>query len=124
MTTAALWQVYKTEQDEAVKEKLIHEYLPLVKRAVSRIRPSLPPTVSEEDLVGYGLVGLLQAIDRYDVSKGVLFETYGLRRINGGNSRWPQSHGLVASNIASESAKIKGSRSGVGSSVGTSCQGV
>lgn len=83
MSTAALWQVYKTEQDEAVKEKLIHEYLPLVKRAVSRIRPSLPPTVSEEDLVGYGLVGLLQAIDRYDVSKGVLFETYGLRRING-----------------------------------------
>ncbi len=80
---AQCWQAYKAHQDEASRETLVQAYLPLVKRAVARIKPLLPPSVEEGDLISYGLMGLLEAIERYDDRRNVPFEAFALRRIRG-----------------------------------------
>ncbi len=79
-----LWDAYLTYGDLNSKSSLVEEYLPLVKRAVSRVRPFLPDFVQEEDLIGYGFVGLLEAIDRFEREKGVPFEAYADNRQLGG----------------------------------------
>ncbi|MCS7051436.1 MAG: FliA/WhiG family RNA polymerase sigma factor, partial [Thermomicrobium sp.] len=58
-------------------------YAPLVKYVVDRLRLSLPPSVERDDLIGYGTIGLLEALDRFDDSRGVKFETYAVTRIRG-----------------------------------------
>ncbi|MBI5832267.1 MAG: FliA/WhiG family RNA polymerase sigma factor [Armatimonadetes bacterium] len=78
-----LWQAFYTHGDLNSKSGLVEAYLPLVKRAVSRVRPFLPDFIQEEDLIGYGFVGLLEAIDRYEPNKGVPFEAYAVKRIQG-----------------------------------------
>ena len=78
-----LWDAYLQYGDLNSKSSLVEQYLPLVKRAVSRVRPFLPDFVQEEDLIGYGFVGLLEAIDRFERGKGVPFEAYAVKRIQG-----------------------------------------
>jgi len=78
-----LWQAFYVHGDLNSKSGLVEAYLPLVKRAVSRVRPFLPDFIQEEDLIGYGFVGLLEAIDRYEPNKGVPFEAYAVKRIQG-----------------------------------------
>jgi RNA polymerase sigma factor for flagellar operon FliA len=83
IATVALWDAYYLHGDLNSKSGLVEEYLPLVKRAVSRVRPFLPEFIQEEDLIGYGFVGLLEAIDRFEPDKGVPFEAYAVKRIQG-----------------------------------------
>jgi RNA polymerase sigma factor for flagellar operon FliA len=78
-----LWSNYSDTKDKKAREELIESYLPLIKHVVSRISISLPPYLDYEDLISYGIFGLLQAIDRYDASRGVKFETYAYARIKG-----------------------------------------
>lgn len=61
----------------------IEQFLPLVKRLAGRLAMSLPSHVDEGDLIGYGVFGLLDAIERFDASKGAKFETYASLRIRG-----------------------------------------
>lgn len=61
----------------------IEKYLPLVKRIAGRLAISLPQHVDEDDLIGYGVFGLLDALDRFDLARGVKFETYATLRIRG-----------------------------------------
>lgn len=82
-TTAALWQKYASKPDPATREKLIMEYLPLVKYVVGRMAVTLPPTVDSEDLMGYGVMGLITAIERFAPEKGFKFETFAVSRIRG-----------------------------------------
>lgn len=77
------WRIYQANRDENSKETLIRAYLHLVKRVVGRIKPLLPPSVEEGDLISYGLIGLIEAIDRFDPNKGVPFETFAIKRIRG-----------------------------------------
>lgn len=65
------------------REQLIMEYLPYVKRIVHRIAIHLPPNVDTEDLINVGVIGLIQAIDRYDSSRDNKFTTYAAFRIRG-----------------------------------------
>jgi RNA polymerase sigma factor for flagellar operon FliA len=65
------------------KEKTIEAYLPLIKKTAARLSIALPPAVDTEDLVGSGIVGLLEALERYDASRGVDFRHYALLRIKG-----------------------------------------
>ncbi|MDN5330921.1 MAG: polymerase sigma factor FliA [Tepidanaerobacteraceae bacterium] len=74
---------YKTKGDSTLKEKLVKTYIPLVKHIAARLAINLPPSVDYDDLVSVGVIGLLQAIDRYDVEKGVKFETFAYMRIKG-----------------------------------------
>lgn len=65
------------------KSEQVEKYLPLVKRIAGRLAISLPQHVDEEDLMGYGVFGLLDAIERFDYARGVKFETYATLRIRG-----------------------------------------
>lgn len=74
---------YKTKGDAAIKEEVVKLYIPLVKHIAARLAINLPPSVDYDDLVSAGIIGLLQSIDRYDVEKGVKFETFAYMRIKG-----------------------------------------
>jgi RNA polymerase sigma factor for flagellar operon FliA len=79
-----LWKTYhKAGAGSSVENDLVKQYLPLVKTVVGRMAMSLPPHVSSEDLYSSGLVGLLNALRRYDPKCGTSFETYSRTRIKG-----------------------------------------
>lgn len=65
------------------REQMILEYAPLVRRIVGRMMVVLPQVLGKDDLLGYGTIGLIEAVDRYDVSFGVSFETFATGRIKG-----------------------------------------
>ncbi|MDD3150134.1 MAG: FliA/WhiG family RNA polymerase sigma factor [Candidatus Gastranaerophilales bacterium] len=80
----ALWkQYFKDNSNKDIKDKLIVQYLNLTKYIVGRLRVTLPPTISTEDITGYGIEGLIHAIEKYSADKGTKFETYALMRIRG-----------------------------------------
>lgn len=68
---------------EFSREQLIHKYLHLVKYVAGKISVGLPPNVELNDLINDGIVGLIDAIEKFDDSRGVKFETYAITRING-----------------------------------------
>lgn len=82
-TVADLWQRFTRTPEPAVREQLILEYLPLVKYVVGRLAVTLPPTVDAEDLMGYGVMGLITAIERFNPERGFKFETFAVSRIRG-----------------------------------------
>lgn len=82
-TTAELWKRYVKDRDPATRERLMLEYLTLVKQVVGRIAVTLPPHVDAEDLVGYGVMGLMGAIERFMPDRGFKFETFAQSRIRG-----------------------------------------
>ena len=67
-----LWETYSKKQDAATREALIIEYIPLVKVVSGRLSMYLGYTVEYDDLVSYGIFGLIDAIDKYDYGKGIL----------------------------------------------------
>jgi RNA polymerase sigma factor FliA len=80
----ALWRSYRARPgDKALRDRLILSYAPLVKYVAGRLGSGLPAHVDEEDLVSYGLLGLIGAIERYDPARDVKFETYAITRIKG-----------------------------------------
>ena len=81
--TDTLWRRYKASHDKAVRDRLILTYAPLVKYVAGRLGAGLPAHVDESDLVSYGLLGLIDAIERYDPDRHVKFETYAISRIRG-----------------------------------------
>jgi len=77
-------QTQKTRKDHQLsRDELITEYLPHVKRIVHRIAIHLPPHVEIDDLIHVGVIGLMQAIERYDSSRNNTFLTYAVFRIKG-----------------------------------------
>ena len=81
--TQSLWSEYRRTKDKAVRDRLILTYAPLVKYVAGRLGSGLPAHVDEGDLVSYGLLGLIGAIDRYDPDRDIKFETYAIMRIKG-----------------------------------------
>jgi RNA polymerase sigma factor for flagellar operon FliA len=78
-----LWRRYKASGDERARERLVVAYSPLVKYVAGRMGSGLPAHVEESDLISYGLGGLIGAIDKFDLSREVKFETYAITRIRG-----------------------------------------
>jgi RNA polymerase sigma factor for flagellar operon FliA len=81
--TQALWLQYKRTGDKAVRDRLILTYAPLVKYVAGRLGSGLPAHVEEGDLVSYGVLGLIGAIERFDPQRDIKFETYAIARIKG-----------------------------------------
>ncbi|MGI8593239.1 MAG: RNA polymerase sigma factor WhiG [Solirubrobacteraceae bacterium] len=79
----ALWRRYKASGDERTREHLVVAYSPLVKYVAGRMASGLPAHVEEADLISYGLVGLISAIERFELAREIKFETYALPRIKG-----------------------------------------
>lgn len=78
-----LWKQYKETKNPEIREKLIIEYAPLVKFIAGRLSIYFGNYVEYDDLVSFGIFGLIDAIDKFDLSKGVKFETYASLRIRG-----------------------------------------
>jgi len=78
-----VWQRYQLHGDLDARRELIEEYLPLTRYVASQMSRRLPPMVEFNDLVSYGTLGLLDAIEKYDLEKGVKFGTYAVNRIRG-----------------------------------------
>lgn len=78
-----LWDEYSRTRSPEVREKIILEYAPLVKVVAGRLSMYLGYNVEYDDLVGYGIFGLIDAIDKFDFMKEVKFETYASLRIRG-----------------------------------------
>jgi RNA polymerase sigma factor for flagellar operon FliA len=78
-----LWRRYKSTGDERARERLVVAYAPLVKYVSGRMASGLPAHVEEADLISYGLVGLISAIERFELEREIKFETYAITRIKG-----------------------------------------
>lgn len=78
-----LWKEYMSTKNSEIRDKIILEYAPLVKIVAGRLSIYLGYNVEYDDLVGYGIFGLIDAIDKFDYDKGVKFETYASLRIRG-----------------------------------------
>ena len=78
-----LWERFKETGDLGARERLILQYSPLVKYVAGRVSVGLPSSVEHGDLVSYGMFGLIDALEKFDLGKGFKFETYAISRIKG-----------------------------------------
>ncbi len=78
-----MWKKYKRTKSQPLHDEIVKKYLYLVKYVAGRVAIGLPPNVEFNDLVSYGILGLFDAIQKYDVSQGNKFETYAVSRIRG-----------------------------------------
>jgi RNA polymerase sigma factor for flagellar operon FliA len=78
-----LWRKYKETGDQRAREQLVLAFSPLVKYVAGRMSTGLPAHVEEADLISYGLLGLISAIERFDPGREIKFETFAMTRIKG-----------------------------------------
>lgn len=78
-----LWKKYKSTGDRHARERLVLAYSPLVKYVAGKMGSGLPSYVDDADLISYGLTGLISAIERFEPSREIKFETYAMSRIKG-----------------------------------------
>lgn len=78
-----LWKRWKIDKDPSANKQLIEHYLPLVHFVTNRFRIGLPQNISKDDLTSYGIIGLIDAIEKFDIERGLQFETYASWRIRG-----------------------------------------
>jgi len=78
-----IWQEFRVTQDEALRNRLVVQYAPLVKYVAGRMRTRMPVTVEQDDLVSDGVFGLVDAIERFEPARGLSFQTFAVPRIRG-----------------------------------------
>jgi RNA polymerase sigma factor for flagellar operon FliA len=78
-----LWVEFKKTASPEARERLILHYAPLVKYVAGRVATGLPATVEQADLVSYGMFGLIDALEKFDLERAIKFETYAIPRIKG-----------------------------------------
>lgn len=78
-----LWRTYRDTRSPEIRDRLIRQYAPLVKYVAGKVAVGMPATVEFDDLVGCGVFGLFDAIEKYDPDKHVKFKTYAVTRIRG-----------------------------------------
>jgi RNA polymerase sigma factor for flagellar operon FliA len=112
---AALWKEFKETKDGPLRERLILHYSPLVKYVAGRVGAGLPPNIEQADLVSYGIFGLIDAIEKFDISRAIKFETYAISRIRGAiidelrNTDWiPRSVRMKARQFERTVAELEG----------------
>lgn len=78
-----LWKEFKKTKSEHLRDKIIRQYMPLVKYVAGKVAVGLPASVDFDDLIGFGQFGLLDAINKFEPEKGFKFKTYAVTRIRG-----------------------------------------
>jgi RNA polymerase sigma factor for flagellar operon FliA len=78
-----LWQRFKRDGDRDARDRLVVHYSPLVKFVAGRVRSGLPSSVDQNDLVSDGVLGLMDAVDKFEPERGLQFQTYAVTRIRG-----------------------------------------
>ena len=76
----ALWREFKAVGTQELRDRLIVHYAALVKYVANRVAVGLPSNVEQADLVSYGFFGLIDAIEKFEIDRGIKFETYAIRR--------------------------------------------
>ena len=102
-----LWDRHVFGEDESAREQLIIYYTPLVKRVVGRLGIPETATLDFQDLVSYGVSGLLEAIDRYDPTREATFETFASQRVRGSVLDALRKHDYVSRTVRRRSAEIE-----------------
>ena len=82
-TEDELWKEYRKTRSPDLRDKIIRQYMPLVKYVAGKVGVGMPSSVEFDDLVGFGQFGLLDAIEKFDPDKNVKFKTYAVTRIRG-----------------------------------------
>lgn len=77
------WLAFKHNKDDAARSRLAEHYLPLVKYVIDRIAYKLPDFIDREDLISEGIVGLIDALDKFEIERDLKFETYAVVRVRG-----------------------------------------
>jgi RNA polymerase sigma factor for flagellar operon FliA len=82
-TIEEVWADYKASGSATARDRLILNYSPLVKYVAGRVSTGLPANIEQADLVSYGIFGLMDAIEKFELGRGIKFETYAISRIKG-----------------------------------------
>ena len=80
-----LWALHQATGDIEVRNRLVLRYAPLVKYVAGRLRAGLPDNVDQADLLSEGVIGLMDAIEKFDPTRGLQFQTYAVPRIRVGS---------------------------------------
>jgi RNA polymerase sigma factor FliA len=108
---AEIWKSYKKDQsDQSLRNILIERYLPLVRYNAERVWAKLPEGVDLNDLISAGVFGLMDAIDAYDMGRGVKFETYCVPRIRGAMLDELRTMDWVPRLVRSKASKLESAR--------------
>lgn len=83
LTNEELWTSFKSEPSQAVKDEIVIRYIHVVEQVAGRLRIGLPASVQVEELVNFGIIGLISAVDNFEPERGFKFETYSVNRIRG-----------------------------------------
>jgi RNA polymerase sigma factor FliA len=106
-----LWRRYKDENDQAARERLVVAYSPMVKFVAGRLGAGLPSHVDDADLISYGLLGLIGAIERFEPERGIKFETFAMTRIRGAIIDELRSLDWVPRSVRSRAREIEAAQS-------------
>lgn len=109
-----LWESFQKKPTPEIREQIIIEYAPLVKVVAGRLSMYLGNNVEFDDLVSYGVFGLIDAIDKFDLGKDVKFETYASLANPGIYLRSDSKDGLDTENGKTKAKKDRRSRQGGG----------
>src|SRR6266849_4494937 len=110
MDIQQVWQSYTTERSNELRNRLVERYLPLVKYNAERIWSRLPDGVELDDLISAGIFGLMDAIEAFDVNRGVKFETYCVPRIRGAMLDELRTMDWVPRLVRSKASKLEAAR--------------
>ncbi len=110
MEIVEVWKLYQREPSEEIRNFFMEKYLPLVRYNAERIYTRLPDEVDIQDLMSAGLFGLMDAIDAFDLERGVKFETYCAPRIRGAILDELRSMDWVPRLVRHRTAKVEAAR--------------
>src|SRR5713101_3862155 len=113
-----LWRDYRTEPTVDLRNHLVEMYLPLVKYNAERIWSRLPEGVELDDLISAGVFGLMDAIDAFDLERGVKFETYCVPRIRGAMLDELRTMDWVPRLVRSKASKLEETRKSLEAALG------
>lgn len=109
--TDELWRAYKKRRCLDARERLIVHYAPLVHFVAGRVGAGVPASLEHGDLVSFGAIGLIEAVDRFDPSRNVKFETYAVTRIRGAMLDEMRALDWVPRSVRSNARRVERSKS-------------
>jgi RNA polymerase sigma factor for flagellar operon FliA len=113
-----VWRKYRKSKDPAIRDYLIKKYAPLVKYVAGKVAVGMPHNVEFDDLVGYGVFGLFDAIEKFDPDKHVKFKTYAVTRIRGSIFDELRSIDWVPRSVRQKTREIEETITGVEAQLG------
>lgn len=115
----ALWgEYFKNKSNKEVRDTLIVQYIYLIRYVVGRVKVTIPASISIEDIAGYGVEGLINAIERYSPQKNTRFETYALIRIRGAILDKIRSEDFLPRSVRKKLKEIKNAQETLKQSLG------